>query len=119
MGSLPTLAWACMWPPLFASVWWHAFRSRPGPSRFYEAWGCAGFGGVLTYGVSRQVIPVVISVAQIILAVFLWWLSRRRRRRAPKPAGYKARALIAAIVRKAREAARPRPVLRPVPGGAR
>lgn len=44
---------------------------------------------------------------------------RRRRKRAPKSAGYKARALIAAIVRRAREAAHPRPVLIPVPGGVR
>jgi hypothetical protein len=54
--------------------------------------------------------------------VWLWWDSwrkNRRRKRAPGLAGYKARAAIASLVRRSREAARPRPVLRPVPGGAR
>lgn len=52
--------------------------------------------------------------------VWNWWDCRRkkRRKRAPRAYGAKSRALIAAIVAKARAAAKPRPVLRPVPGGA-
>jgi hypothetical protein len=46
-----------------------------------------------------------------------WW--RRNRRRAPRLIGAKARALIAALVKAMRESLRPRPVLRPLPGGAR
>jgi hypothetical protein len=53
----------------------------------------------------------------IVLAVN-WWRKRKRRKRSPKAMGAKSRALLAALVRKAREAARPRPVLRPLPGGA-
>jgi 4-hydroxybenzoate polyprenyltransferase len=45
--------------------------------------------------------------------------NRRKRKRAAALAGAKSRARVAALVRKAREAARPRKVLRPVPGGAR
>jgi hypothetical protein len=50
-----------------------------------------------------------------------WWFNRRnrKRRRALAALGDKSRALRDALVRKAREAARPRPALRPVPGGAR
>jgi len=63
---------------------------------------------------------VAAIAAAVVLAVILLILWRtRRRRRAPRAYGYKARALIAALARKAREAARPRPALRPVPGGAR
>ena len=49
------------------------------------------------------------------LAIFLWWRRGRRRKRAPRAYGAKSRALVAALARKAREAAIPRPVLRPVP----
>lgn len=51
-------------------------------------------------------------------AAWLWWRNRKRRDRAPRSYGYKARAALAALVAKARESARPRPVLRPAPGGA-
>lgn len=51
------------------------------------------------------------------LAAWFWW-KRRKRRRAPRTLGAKAKARIAAMVTRMRE--RPaRPVLRPVPGGAR
>ena len=50
-----------------------------------------------------------------------WWRNRRNRKRRKVAAllGAKSRALRDALVRKAREAAKPKPVLRPVPGGAR
>lgn len=51
---------------------------------------------------------------------WLWWRNRRKdRKRALAALGYKALVAKAALVRKAREAAKPRPVLRPVPGGVR
>ena len=57
------------------------------------------------------------------LAMFFAWLAwkrwRRHRKRAAALLGAKSRALRDALVRKAREAAKPRPVLRPVPGAAR
>lgn len=66
----------------------------------------------------RAWITAAISAALTVL-ILLLWLSRRRRKRAPKLIGAKARALIAAMVAKVRESAKPRPVLRPMPGGAR
>lgn len=58
----------------------------------------------------------------VLLTAWVIWShhhNRRKRKRAPALFGYKARARLAAVVRKAREATKPRPVLRPVPGGAR
>ena len=60
---------------------------------------------------------VFFGAAAIIIALTLW--RRRKRKRALRQLGAKSRAAIAALVRRAREAAAPRPVLRPVPGGAR
>lgn len=48
----------------------------------------------------------------------LWWRNRKSRR-SPLSLGAKSRARIAAIVRKARENARPSPVRKPVLGGSR
>ena len=60
------------------------------------------------------------AVLNAALLAFCLWMrnrNRRNRRRARDMYGAKSRALLAAVVRKAREAAQPRPVL--VPGGAR
>lgn len=55
------------------------------------------------------------------LSALAWWHDRRRRgrKRALRSLGAKSAALIAELCRKARESARPRQMLRPVPGGAR
>ena len=63
------------------------------------------------------------AVLDVVLgAVWAWfgWLERKRKRRDPaaRQLGAKSRALVAALVEKAREAAQPRRVLKPVPGGA-
>lgn len=58
------------------------------------------------------------AAASFATAVAVWWWKRRRRDRAPKAYGAKSRALVAALVRRAREAAKPRPALRPQPDGA-
>jgi hypothetical protein len=49
---------------------------------------------------------------------WLLWRNRRRRKRAPRAYGAKSAALLAALTRKARDAARPRPVPRLAPQGA-
>jgi hypothetical protein len=58
----------------------------------------------------------VVNGLGALLAAWEWWKRRRRKDRAPRAYGEKSRALVAALVRRAREAARPRPVLRPIPG---
>jgi hypothetical protein len=52
------------------------------------------------------------------LGAWFWW-KRRKRRRAPRTLGAKSRARLAALVNRAREAARPSPVRRPAVDGAR
>jgi O-antigen/teichoic acid export membrane protein len=76
------------------------------------AWLMAGDWGLAAlYG--------VIAVAN----AWSWWYGRRKRRkrrkRSVRAMGAKSLALLAELCRKARESARPRPMLRPVPGGAR
>jgi hypothetical protein len=60
-------------------------------------------------------LAAIFALAAVLAALRLW--RRRKRRRAPRELGYKARARIADLVRKVRESARSRPVLRPQPGG--
>lgn len=52
-------------------------------------------------------------------ATWDWWRRGGRRKRAPGLAGYKARAALARLGRRARQAGRRRPALRPALGGTR
>jgi membrane protein implicated in regulation of membrane protease activity len=61
----------------------------------------------------------ILSFAMAAVLAWLWWHRRKRRRRAQAALGAKSRALRDALVRRTREAAKPRPVLRPVPGSVR
>ena len=56
--------------------------------------------------------------AYAVILAGLWWWHRRKRRHVPKLIGEKARAIRASLVKTMRERAKPRHVLRPVPGGA-
>jgi hypothetical protein len=114
-----TLVWACAWPPLWAGFWACVRRRLPVLYSPYLAWAITAAVCVIGYGIAGEFVPAAISAFHVMLALVLWWLSRRRRKRAPKLAGAKSRALLAAVVAKLRESLKPRPVLRPVPGGAR
>lgn len=61
---------------------------------------------------------VITNAATAVIWLWLWDHTRRNGKRAVKSLGAKSRAIRDAIVRKAREAAQPRPVLRPVRGAA-
>ena len=115
------IAWACAWPPLWAAVVCRmipVLRPFTWP-RFWGQWCNAGFWVMASeWWPGRDHPAAAVGAAQLVLGAVLWWRSRRRRRRAPRAYGAKSRALVAALVRKAREAARPRRVLRPAPGGA-
>lgn len=104
--------------PLAAAtvLWCLAVRSGR-PSAFFGSWigGSAGlaFGGL----VAGDWITALGGAVTLIVAVIAWWLNRRKRKRSLRAIGGKARALLAKVVAKAREAGKPR-VLRPVPQGA-
>jgi hypothetical protein len=109
VAAAPVMAYA-------AQRWFLLFRCS---FDFYRGWFCGAIGGAIGYAASGAWAAAAVCAASAILAAFLWWLSRRRRRKAPRSLGAKSRAVLAVLVRRAREAAKPRPVLRPVPGGVR
>lgn len=110
---LPPLSALC-WKTLFDLVGW---------GRFYNWVLGWGWSGLSTFFLSMtppfEIIGVIGGGLNLLCALAVWWWKRRKRKRAAGLVGTKSRALVAALVRRAREAARPRPVLRPQPGGAR
>jgi hypothetical protein len=69
----------------------------------------------------RNVPMLTGSAGVLVIAFAIWWWRRWRRklRKLAGAIGEKARQRRAALVRTMRQRSRPRPVLRPVPGGAR
>ena len=57
---------------------------------------------------------VVFAVAAVLFA-WLWWRQRKSRDRAPRAYGCKSLARLADLAARARDAARPGPILRPAP----
>jgi membrane protein implicated in regulation of membrane protease activity len=111
-------------PWFYTGIEWLIARAFPG--RWWSRW--IGLGGALTAAAISSVI--VLSAGRLwygagtagvtaVAAAVIWWHRRKKRRRAAALLGAKSRALRDALVRRARQSARPRPVLRPVPGGAR
>ena len=94
-------------------------RPRDTPAR-YAWWALAdALGGVAMLGVHITWEAAAIF-AFAAFWLWKWWKSyRRKRKKALRELGYKARARVADLVSKQREAWKPRPVLRPAPGGAR
>ena len=97
-------------------------RGRPSLSMTGTAYACLAAGDVL-YGIADVIqahwADAALSFALAVLFAWVSWQRRRKdRRRAPGLAGYKARAALAKLLQRAREAAQPRPIRHPVPQGA-
>lgn len=123
--STADLIFALAWPPVFAfarAAVLRAFRlGRPWAVAVAAGWTAGGVGVVLTLahaGARAHWPGMALGAAHVAFGAWLWRRGGRGRRRAPRAYGAKSRALVAAVVAKARDAARPRPVLRPVPGAA-
>ena len=121
--SLFDILWPLAWPPVYGALWSALTGVAGSPTSrrtwFYLMWASsAGVTAVIGLA-AGQWLGAGIATVSLAVALILWWLSRRRRKRAPRAYGAKSAALVADLVRRAREAARPRPVLRPAPGGAR
>lgn len=82
-------------------------------------WLASCFGTALAGAIVMSWPDCVIAIGYAAGAVIVWWLNRRKRKRAPRSYGAKSAALVAALARRAREALKPHPLLRPVPGGPR
>jgi hypothetical protein len=112
------VTWALIWPPAFASGWRALTRGRTSHT-FWGAWINASSWVIVSSALTGDRPYIAAAAANFLFGLVMWWLSRRRRKRSPKLAGAKSRARLASLVRSMRERAKPRPVLRPVPGGAR
>jgi hypothetical protein len=115
------LIYALAWPPAWVFGWVavsRVFRVGPSWPVLGEAWVSGGLGVVLASAGGGRWPEIAVGAAQVAIGAWLWWRGRRGRRRVPRAYGAKSRALVAALAAKAREAARPRPVRRPVPGAA-
>jgi hypothetical protein len=119
IAQIPDLAWAVGWPLAWA---WLLLPlvSRGLLSREYQrtAWVMNAAIATGVEAALRDWLGAAGAAVALLAAIFWWWY-RRKPRRSPKTLGEKGRALIAAMLRTLRERARPRTVLRPVPGGAR
>jgi uncharacterized membrane protein YccC len=96
---------------VLAAMMMPAISQRTRSAIFAGAFVIFLIGDVLT----RQWADVAIDVAVIAVNVWTWWKGGGWRRKAAKLLGQKSKALRDALVRRAREVAKPRPVRRPVP----
>lgn len=106
--------------PLCALEGMYLARPPGQRQRHIFGWSALGFTAYTVTGVFLGQWPAC-AVFLILAAIcaWQWWNGRRKDRdRAGFLIGAKSRALRDALVRRVREAAKPRPVLRPVPGGA-
>ena len=85
---------------------------------FVGTWISSGAVGIVVGILNKDAGWFTGSAVSLVIGLAIWWWRRKDRKRAAKALGYKSRALLAAVVRRAREAARPRPVLQPQRGGA-
>jgi hypothetical protein len=103
-------------PPLVCAGWWALARAlRAHQYRFLAIWmWCAAVCTVLqaVQGQWPWALGDGISAA---VAAWLFWC-RRGRKRAPRAYGLKSRQRILKLVRRTQERARPKRVLRPIPG---
>lgn len=112
---MPVVYLACV-PAGFAWawVWGRILHARPRvPTLLFE---CAWAGVSLAmhwWG------ALGLTVGYIVYFAWFWWRHRGGQDRAAKLLGAKSRAIRDALVRRAREASHPAPLLRPSLGGAR
>jgi hypothetical protein len=85
-------------------------------AEFCGAWLSCAAGEVLVGVVSGEDARIALPALANLLAALFWHRRRKDRRRAGDSVGAKSAALLAALARRVRESAVPRPAL--VPGGA-
>lgn len=104
---------ALILPPVAAWGWSVAFRVIGVKSSLVRGWISSAACVTIANVIDRSWLAVGSGGLSLAVALVIWWWRRKDRKRAAKALGYKARALVAALVQRAREAAQPRPVLQP------
>jgi uncharacterized membrane protein YfcA len=104
-------------PPASAAAWWCVYRLVGGRYSYVGGWITSGLGVLAVSLIGRHWLTAAFAAASLLVALAVWWWKRKDRKRAASLVGAKSRALRDALVRRAREVARPRPVLKPAPGG--
>jgi hypothetical protein len=109
---------ALITPPVMS---WCAGRVSRRGTGFINLWLAGCCGGALAVALVHGWAFVSGGAVSAAVAILVWWWRRHRDkfRRLAGAIGEKARQRRAALVRTMRQRSRPRPVLRPVPGGAR
>lgn len=97
--------------PPAASAFWGQFFFGNWRRGLYLGWIYGAMLEAIAYAIEGAWVWSLVCYGNAALALFLWWLSRRRRKRAPRHYGAKSKAMLAALVRRAREAVRPRVAL--------
>ena len=100
-------------PPFAACVWTVIDRLIHAPQRFVGTWISSGAVGIVVGILNKDAGWFTGSAVSLVIGLAIWWWRRKDRKRAAKALGEKSRALVAALVQRAREAAQPRPVLQP------
>lgn len=96
----------------------YADRSPSWGHLWYGAWTVFDAALAIVNAIQRDwAWAIWLAVCAIIMGFWRWRNWRKRRKRTLALAGAKSRARLAKLVRRAREAATPRPVLQPVPRG--
>lgn len=121
---MSTIVFSAVWPPFAAVLWyvagrrfrWLRLRSMSPQAAFFFDWISLGVLVGVIDACGGQWRPGGASAGSAIVGIIVReWMRRRRRDRAGRSIGAKSRQIRDAIVRKAREAAKPRPVLKPAP----
>jgi hypothetical protein len=115
--------WSAVWPPCWAFTYTWIIGRLTG--RRLPHWVTAVVWGVPMVPIAAAFLAIgqplasAASALNAIAALIWWWLSRRRKRRAAAWLSEKFRFVRDRMVQTMRDRAKPRPVFRPSPGGAR
>ena len=105
-------------PPLSGISWHCLYKLVRVRASVIAGWMWSAVMGTIASVIEGPAAFAVGAGASFLIALAIWWWRRKDRKRAARELGYKARARLAAVVRRAREAAQPRPVLQPQRQGA-
>jgi hypothetical protein len=104
-------------PPGLSWFFLRVFGPPAARSEFVRCWLFTAAGATVAEALGSVWPCALSSAVNVIAALIVWWLSRRNRKRALKALSARGRAVLAALVKSMRDAAKPRRVFRPAPQG--